>query len=352
MSGSAYIVKPSIPVTVIGGYLGAGKTTLVNHLIRNAAGLRLAILVNDFGELPIDADLIEAEDGGVISLSGGCICCSYGNDLAAALVELKQQQNPPDHLIIEASGVALPRGISGTVSLLRDVHLAGTMVLVDSTSVIKLSRDKYLADTIIRQLEDAHCLLLNKFDLLSTLQKANISAWIHEKFPQLRWVETVFAVAPVSLVLGLRDCQPNAQVLNASAADALVTETQLPDAQLKDQHGADVHLADAQFADDSATPSRVDHDATVFHSIEIRQLGPVESKAIAARLAEPGAGILRAKGFVVDVSGRMKTIQVVGHHWQVSDAPDHVQSGLVCIGKKGEFCRASLQRWCGLSPIK
>ena len=97
----------TIPVTLIGGYLGAGKTTLVNHLLRNADGRRLAVLVNEFGALPIDADLIVARDGNLISISGGCICCSFGSDLLAALIELKGRGDAIDHLLIETSGVAL-----------------------------------------------------------------------------------------------------------------------------------------------------------------------------------------------------------------------------------------------------
>ena len=73
-----------LPVTVIGGYLGAGKTTLVNRLLRQADGLRVAVLVNEFGKLPIDADLIESRDENVINIAGGCVCCSYGSDLIVA----------------------------------------------------------------------------------------------------------------------------------------------------------------------------------------------------------------------------------------------------------------------------
>ena len=78
-----------LPVTVIGGYLGAGKTTLINHLLRNANGLRLAVLVNEFGELSIDADLIEAEEDGLMSISGGCVCCAYGNDMIGVLEDIR-----------------------------------------------------------------------------------------------------------------------------------------------------------------------------------------------------------------------------------------------------------------------
>ena len=79
----------SVPVTVIGGYLGAGKTTLVNRLLRQANGRRLAVLVNEFGALPIDADLIESQDDNIINIEGGCVCCSYGSDLIAGLRDLQ-----------------------------------------------------------------------------------------------------------------------------------------------------------------------------------------------------------------------------------------------------------------------
>ncbi|MEC8387162.1 MAG: GTP-binding protein, partial [Pseudomonadota bacterium] len=85
-----------IPATVIGGYLGAGKTTLVNHLLRTANGLRLAVLVNEFGALPIDDDLIIAREDNLISLAGGCVCCSFGSDLMAALMDLSQLSPPPE----------------------------------------------------------------------------------------------------------------------------------------------------------------------------------------------------------------------------------------------------------------
>jgi len=77
-----------VPAVVVGGYLGAGKTTLVNRLLRHAGGRRIAVLVNDFGDVPIDADLIESRDGDVLNLAGGCICCSVGSDLLGALLTL------------------------------------------------------------------------------------------------------------------------------------------------------------------------------------------------------------------------------------------------------------------------
>ena len=86
-------MRQDIPVIVIGGYLGAGKTTLLNHLLRHADGRKIAILVNEFGDLPIDVDLIEAKDDEMIAISGGCICCSFGSDMTAALIKLAQLEH-------------------------------------------------------------------------------------------------------------------------------------------------------------------------------------------------------------------------------------------------------------------
>ena len=111
-------VPAAVPVTVIGGYLGAGKTTLINHLLRTANGVRLAVLVNEFGALSIDEDLMEAEDGNIISIPGGCICCSFGDDLSAALMDICAFKPPPDHILIEASGVAIPAVIDNSLTVL------------------------------------------------------------------------------------------------------------------------------------------------------------------------------------------------------------------------------------------
>ena len=99
------------PLTVVGGFLGAGKTTLLNHLLRQTKQ-RLAVLVNDFGAINIDAELVASHNGNTISLANGCICCSIGDNLVEALVDLTRQRSLPDHIIIEASGVADPARIA------------------------------------------------------------------------------------------------------------------------------------------------------------------------------------------------------------------------------------------------
>ena len=296
------------PVTILGGYLGSGKTTLVNQLLRQAAGVKLAILVNDFGDLAIDADLVEAEEGDVISLSGGCVCCSYGNDLTSALVNLQQQGSQADHIVIEASGVALPGSIGGIVSLLRGLMLEGIVVMVDASSIMSMANDKYLSDTIDRQLNASDVIILNKLDLVSQAELSTVKHWLVDSFAAARLIEARQAIVPIELVLGSHDRTGSGGM-----------KSSLPN-----------------------------HDASIFASIEISLDDVYQVSNVAQRLSDPECSLLRAKGFARDIDGEIKTIQVVGKRWAVTSAPEHVSTGLVCIGKRGEFSESSVRRHLGL----
>jgi G3E family GTPase len=195
-------VSEALPVTIIGGYLGAGKTTMVNHLLRTANGQRLAILVNEFGELPIDEDLIEAQDEDIISIAGGCVCCSFGSDLTGALLEMAQLKPRPDHLIIESSGVAIPSAIAGSISLLEAYRVDGIVVLADAETVQQSATDKYMSDTVMRQITDANILILNKTDLVAEGALAQTFDWLKAQNPGVRVVTAQQGVVAPQIVLG------------------------------------------------------------------------------------------------------------------------------------------------------
>ncbi|NDE72833.1 MAG: GTP-binding protein, partial [Betaproteobacteria bacterium] len=166
------------PTLIVGGYLGAGKTTLVNHLLRHADGRRIAVMVNDFGELTIDADLIEGAEGSVLALAGGCVCCSFGSDLLGALQDVLQRQPPPDLILIETSGVALPAAVARSARLLPGLSIDGIVLMLDAETVRQRSADPYVGDLVRQQLLDADLLILNKTELCSPKALAELHAWL------------------------------------------------------------------------------------------------------------------------------------------------------------------------------
>ena len=283
-----------LSVTVIGGYLGSGKTTLVNHMLRNANGKRLAVLVNEFGALPIDEDLIEAQDDDIIAIAGGCVCCSYGNDLIQALMDLAKLDPAPDHVLLEASGIALPGAIAASLSLLRGYQLDGVVVLVDGETVRGQAADPYIGDTIERQLADADIVLLNKTDLITAQQLAQTEAWLQTMAPSAALIRSQ----------------------QSAVSNALILQSFEPDPSLLARPG--------------------DHAAGQFESQFIATDTPVHPERLAKALSDPSLALVRAKGFVNSETGP-HTLQVVGRRWEVTSAPQNATPGIVVITVRGQL---------------
>lgn len=156
---------PTIPVTVVGGFLGAGKTTYLNHLLRTGRA-RYAVLVNDFGAVNIDAGLIAKHDGTTMTLTNGCVCCSLGGGFLETLGKILDDAIPFDHIIIEASGVGDPWRIAEIALVEPSLRLNAVIVLADATRIAALLVDPRVGDTVCNQFERADLVLLNKTDLI------------------------------------------------------------------------------------------------------------------------------------------------------------------------------------------
>jgi G3E family GTPase len=192
-----------LPLTILAGYLGAGKTTLLNRILRANHGLRLAVLVNDFGPLNIDAQLIVGVQGDAISLANGCICCTIRDDLLATVLDVVDRPEPPEYILIEASGVSDPGAVAATFLLpqMRPVvRLDSVITLVDAEQVREQLEHSHV---LLDQIAAAGIVLLNKVDLVSEAQRANARDWIRSVAPRARILETVQAEAPLELLLGV-----------------------------------------------------------------------------------------------------------------------------------------------------
>ncbi len=196
-----------VPITIIAGFLGSGKTSLLNHLLAHADGQRLTALVNDFGALNIDSELIAAQNGNQISLANGCVCCSIGDDLTLALAQVMNQAPRPDHILIEASGVADPARIAAFAQVDRDLRLDGIITLVDALAHQQHSSDPHLADNYQRQIAAGHFLLLSKTDLASAAQTQKVTEQLAAQKPDTPIAIIEHGVFDTRVLLGLNETQ-------------------------------------------------------------------------------------------------------------------------------------------------
>ena len=192
-------VRKPIPLIVVGGYLGAGKTTLLNHVLANAGQRRITVLVNDFGAINIDAALIRERTDDVINLENGCVCCSIGGRLADALLAISNRPDPPDFLIIEASGVSDPVRIAQIGLLDRAYRLYGIIVAVDLACITQTLLDPYVGDIARQQVAGATAILLTKTDLIDEQKKVVIVAELATVAHTGIMLETTNGAVPLEL---------------------------------------------------------------------------------------------------------------------------------------------------------
>ena len=193
-----------VPVTLLGGYLGAGKTTVINEMLART-DVPIAVMVNDVGDINIDAALIRRQQGDTLDLSGGCVCCSLKNGFLEAFDELRQRPEPPEHVVVELSGIADPRSAVGLVGTPGFVH-DSTIVLVDLDQFLTFEDESsVVADAVRTQVRSADVLLLSKADLVDAERIDAVTARLAELAPDVRTVLADSTHATAGLVnLGAR----------------------------------------------------------------------------------------------------------------------------------------------------
>ena len=326
-----------VPCTIVTGFLGAGKTTLVRHVLENAEGRRLGVIVNEFGDVGIDGEILKscgvescAEDA-IVELANGCICCTVADDFVPALKGLLDRPQPPEHIVIETSGLALPKPlvqafnwpeiasrvtVDGVVAVVDGAAVAAGRFADDPDAVAKqraadesLDHDNPLEEVFEDQLLCADLVVLNKADLMSSDERRDVVSQIGKTLPKpVKVVEVQNGKVAVPVLLGM----------GAAAESDLASRPSHHDAEEEHDHeDFDTFIVDLPaFASPKELVDRIAR-ATTEHDI------------------------LRAKGFA-DIAGKPMRLLVQGvgariqhqfdRPWQSGESR---QGRLVVIGQKG-----------------
>jgi G3E family GTPase len=294
------------PVTIIGGYLGAGKTTLVNRLLSGHHGRRLAVLVNDFGAVNIDADLIAAHDGETISLENGCVCCSIADALGEGLDRVLTLDPLPDQIVVEASGVADPAKIAAYGQGWPGCRLDAVVVLADAETITRQADDQFVGELVTRQLQRADLVVLTKVDLVDPDRLDEVTDWVGTQ-------------AGVPIIAADHGNVDPALILDIGGSTAAGSA------------GAPTAAAES-----------------MFEAVILEPSGPVDRSAVEAALDRWPDEVVRVKGVLelIDHHGppTPHLVQRVGRRWSLEPTVAGSATGqLVIIGRRRSINAADLQ---------
>lgn len=307
-----------IPVLLVAGFLGAGKTTLLNNLLRTRSGLRIGVVVNDFGAVNIDAMLVAGQVDGAVSLGNGCMCCTVDDDgLDATFEALVKPRVGLDLIVVEASGLAEPRNLIRMVSASANprIEYGGLLYLVDAGNYAD-TRQRH--PRIDQHLALADLIVLNKADLAGP----DIVESAHDVVREHNPTAPVITTRNADIDLGLlADLKP--EPVDDSVPRQLGLDELLVDSDPSEGHDHD----------------HCDHLHHEYQSVSFVDPAPMNPRALAAFLEQPPAGVYRIKGFAhFEVAGhrRKYLIHTVGSYVSVTTRawnPDEVrQTELVVIG--------------------
>jgi G3E family GTPase len=326
---------PPIPLTILTGFLGAGKTTLLNRILHGSQGQRIAVLVNDFGSINIDSQLVVGVAEDAVSLTNGCICCTIRDDLLTTALGIVQQPDPPERLVIEASGISDPWAVAETF-LLPDIRshtrLDTIIAVVDAEQVYQeFTLQPAYSALIVNQVAVADIVILNKIDLVDASTRVALHGWVRRIVPNARILEAVHAEVPLELLLGV-DAMPHQRHTHHQHHDH-------DDAQHHDHDDAQHHDHDDAQHHDHDDAQHHDHDhGTQFQTWSYAATRPFALKAVRDVLKTLPTGIFRAKGvlWIAEKPERRALLHLVGSRVQFTfgepwgDTPP--QSHLIGIG--------------------
>ncbi|WP_321830930.1 cobalamin biosynthesis protein CobW [Thalassovita sp.] len=348
-----------IPATVVTGFLGAGKTTLIRNMLANANGKRIALIINEFGDLGVDGDILKGcgdetcTEDDIMELSNGCICCTVAEDFIPTLEKLLDRDQKPDHIVIETSGLALPQPlvrafnwpeistrvtVDGVVTVVdgravQDGQFAHNIAAVDAQRKLdeNLDHETPLSELFEDQVTCADMIVVNKTDLLSAEEATQLTTRLKDESRDgVQVVKASMGVLPVDVLLG--------QGVGAEADMA---------ARHESHHHHHDH--DHEVGDDHHHHHH-DHDHDDFESFVVERAEITDPKAFADQVVSVirDHGILRLKGFAAVTGKPMRlTLQAVGPRIDTYfDQPfgsNPRKTRLVVIGESG-LDRAAIEK--------